>query len=82
MGIKDVKGMHDKLAHNKQDLSADEIHDMAHSEHVTAEQLNILAAHTRHMSNERKHEAKELGDLLDRIEDRIKEIEERVGKKV
>jgi len=80
MGIKDVDGIRDRLDDHKEDLTAEEIDNIAHSKHVTAEQLNLLAAHTRHITREREQEAKDLGDLLDRIEDRIKEIEARVGK--
>jgi hypothetical protein len=55
-------------------LSAAEIYDIIHSEDVTAEQLDLLSAHTLHMNQKLKQQSKEMDDIFTRIEQRLKEI--------
>jgi hypothetical protein len=55
-------------------LSAAEIDDIIHSEDVTAEQLDLLSAHTLHMNQKLKQQSEEMEDIFTRIEQRLKEI--------
>jgi hypothetical protein len=55
-------------------LSAAEIDDIIHSEDVTAEQLDLLSAHTLHMNQKLKQQSEEMNDIFTRIEQRLKEI--------
>jgi len=59
-----------------EDLSAGEIDDIIHSDHVNAEQLNLLLAHTKHINTARQAEITELDERLKRIAARLKELEE------
>jgi hypothetical protein len=57
-----------------ENLNPEEILEIVHSKHVTAEQLNICAAHARHLNDERAHDIDELDKLLKKIEARLEEI--------
>jgi hypothetical protein len=57
-----------------ENLNPEEILEIVHSKHVTAEQLNIFAAHARHLNAERAHDVHELDKLLKKIDARLKEI--------
>jgi hypothetical protein len=57
-----------------ENLNPEEILEIVHSKHVTAEQLNIFAAHARHLNAERAHDVDELDKLLKKIDARLKEI--------
>ncbi len=55
-------------------LSADEIAELVHSEHVTSDQLDLLAAHTQHMNRQRRQEIEKLDQIMERIELRLAEL--------
>ncbi|MFT6519513.1 MAG: hypothetical protein ACJATP_003194 [Candidatus Azotimanducaceae bacterium] len=55
-------------------LSAAEIDDIIHSEDVTAEQLDLLSAHTLHRNQKLKQQCEEMDDIFIRIEQRLREI--------
>ena len=55
-------------------LSAAEINDIVHSEDVTAEQLDLLAAHTLHMNRKLKAQSEEMDAIFTRIEQRLKAL--------
>lgn len=57
-----------------ENLDPEEILEIVHGKHVTAEQLNIFAAYAKHLNAERAHEVDELDKLLKKIDVRLKEI--------
>jgi translation elongation factor EF-Tu-like GTPase len=57
------------------DLNHDEILDIIHSDHITAEQLNIFASNAKHLTALKKKEVEKLAELLEKIEARLREIE-------
>lgn len=61
------------------DLSHEEIMDIVHSDHTTAEQLNIFASNAKHLTALKHKEVERLNDLLEKIEARIAEINLRKG---
>ena len=74
MNVKDTGELH------PENLKPEEILEIVHSEHVTAEQLNIFAAQARHLNAERAHDIDELDKLLKKIEMRLKELSASDGK--
>lgn len=57
-----------------EDLTHEEVHEIVVSPHVRAEQLNLLAAHARHVNAQRLAEVKELDARLARINARLAEL--------
>ena len=55
-------------------LSAAEIDDIIHSEDVTAEQLDLLSAHTLHRNQKLRQQSEEMAGIFTRIEQRLKKI--------
>jgi hypothetical protein len=55
-------------------LGAAEIYDIVHREDVTAEQLDLLSAHTLHMKQKLKQQPEEMDAIFARIDQRLKEI--------
>ena len=62
-------------AAHPEDLTHDEVLEIAESKHVTAEQLNLLAAHTQRLNLRREAELRELQDRMERIETAIRAIQ-------
>lgn len=55
-------------------LSAEEIIGIVQGEDVTAEQLDLLAAHTLHRNRQLQQQVEVLGKITSQIERRLKEL--------
>lgn len=64
----------DKGRFNADRLSPKEIIDLVHSDSVTAEQLDLLAARTLHLNSQLQQQVDELNALTARIDQRLKEL--------
>jgi hypothetical protein len=67
----------DQETFNIDRLSAEEIIGIVQSDDVTAEQLDLLAAHTLHRNRQLQQQVEALGKITSQIERRLKELKGR-----
>ncbi len=67
----------DQETFNIDRLSAEEIIGIVQSDAVTAEQLDLLAAHTLHRNRQLQQQVEALGKITSQIERRLKELKGR-----
>jgi len=66
-----------KATFNIDRLSEEEIIEIVQSKHVTAEQLDLLAAHTLHKNRQLQQQVEELDNITAQIERRLEELKRR-----
>jgi hypothetical protein len=55
-------------------MSAAEIEQIIHDEHVNADQLNIFAAYFRHLNSIKKDELKEIDRQMAKVEEKLRQL--------